>query len=54
MQQDCMELYSIGKCYHANTNMALPRIEWVDYRMGHARQRAVYTDIGYPFSVEGG
>jgi len=32
---------------------ALPRIEWVDYRMGHARQRAVYTDIGYPFSVGG-
>ena len=29
--------------------MALPRIEWVDYRMEHVRQRAAYTYIGYPF-----
>jgi len=29
----------------------LPLIEWVDYRMSDERQRAIYTDSGYPFSL---
>ena len=33
--------------------LALPPIEWVDYRMGDARQRALYTDIGDPGAVGG-
>jgi len=33
--------------------VALPLIEWVDYRMRDERQRAIYTDSGYPFSLAG-
>ena len=32
--------------------LGLPRIEWVDYRISHARQRTLYTDLRHPFSLE--
>jgi len=32
---------------------ALPLIEWVDYRMRDERQRAIHTNIGYPFTLAG-
>jgi hypothetical protein len=33
--------------------LALPQIEWVDYRMNDARQRTLYADIGDPGAVGG-
>jgi len=44
-------LVGVNGTYRYLINLALPLIEWVDYRMRDERQRAIYTDSGYPFSL---